>query len=105
MAADILWDDVDEIKIVKKLVSASVDPLANSVFNILALWEAFQNDFEGHDLKTTDMSLVQGLLDKADLVQSEIDKVKDTAKNGNLETLTSIEVELAVLRKMVRRGR
>lgn len=105
VAQDILWNDPDEIKAVKKLVSASVDPLSNAIFNIIALWEAFQEAFETHDLRTADMSAVQGMLEKADLVQGEIDKVKPAAKNGNLETLQNIEVELVVLRKMIRRGR
>jgi hypothetical protein len=105
VAEDILWNEIDEIKAVKKVVRASVDPLSNTIFNIVALWEAYQNDFESHDLRTSDMASVQSMLEKADLIQGEIDSVKDQARNGNAETIKSIEVELTVLRKMVRRGR
>ncbi len=105
VAADILWSNPDEIKSVRKLVKASVDPLANSVFNIMALWESFQEAFEAHDLRTTDMQSVQNLLSMVDVVQDEIDSVKDVARNGNAETLETIELEMGVLRRMIRRGR
>ena len=105
VAQDILWNDPDEIKAVRKVVRATCDPLANAIFNIQALYEAFQEAFDNHDLKTTDMAAVQSLLSKAEMVQDEIDKAKPHAKNGNQETLTTIEVELTVLKKMVRRGR
>lgn len=105
IAADILWNSPDEIKVVKKVVSASVDPLSNAIYNIIALWEAFQESFEVHDLRTTDMASVQELLAKAALVQGEINKVKDQARNGNAETIKEIQTELTVLAKMARRGR
>ncbi len=105
IAQDILWNDVDEIKDVRRVVRASIDPLSNEVYNIQALWEEYQAAFESHDLKTTDENQLLAMKQRSDIVFDRIRSIEDKAKNGNKTILEDIKNELTVLAKMVRRGR